>query len=136
MAEARTDLTEMVLGFMPFARTLGIRDVFGDKSTVEAIVDWQADRCTVLESLHGGYLMAVADTIGATLASLNLPEGAGTTTIESKTNFVRGVTPPEAQVTVQAELVHAGRRTIVIQTDIRRLDGKLVTRTTQTQAVL
>lgn len=136
MAEARADLTEMVLGFMPFARVLGIRDVFGDKSAVDAIVDWREDRCTVSEGLHGGYLMSVADTIGATLASLNLPEGAGTTTIESKTNFIRGVSRADLEVTVRAELIHAGRKTIVVQTDIRRGDGKLVTRTTQTQAVL
>ena len=69
------------------------------------------------------------------VAFFNLPEGAGgTSTIESKTNFFRAVT--EGTITITATPLHAGRRTVVVQTDITRADGKLVTRTTQTQAVL
>jgi uncharacterized protein (TIGR00369 family) len=78
--------------------------------------------------------MALADSTGATVAVLNLPEGAGTSTIESKTNFFRPVTG--GSVTITSTPLHVGRTTIVVQTDIAREDGKPVTRTTQTQAVI
>ena len=78
--------------------------------------------------------MALADGIGAAAAAYHLPDGAGTSTIESKTNFLRGVT--EGEVRISATVVNAGRRVIVVQTDIHRADGKLATRTTQTQMVL
>ena len=67
--------------------------------------------------MHGGAIMALADTLGGFSTALNLPEGAGTTTIESKTNFLRGVTG--GVVTGTAKPVHAGRRTIVVQTELR-----------------
>jgi uncharacterized protein (TIGR00369 family) len=127
------DITDRVQG-MPFATRLGLREVRGDATRVVAVADWSADHCTGGNTLHGGYLMTVADTLGAMCAGQNLPAGAGTTTIESKTNFLRGVTSGTIHVT--SEPVHVGRTTIVVQTDITRDDGKLVSRTTQTQAVL
>jgi uncharacterized protein (TIGR00369 family) len=95
---------------------------------------WSPERCTAAGILHGGYLMALADAAGATLASFNLPPGAYTSTIESKSNFIRPVTAGNVDVT--ASMVHRGRSTIVVQTDTHRDDGKLVSRTIQTQAVL
>ncbi len=131
--DERQDLTQRVSG-MPFATGLGLRDVWGDLSGIDAKADWAAEHCTGGNTLHGGYLMTVADTLGAMCAGLHLPAGAGTTTIESKTNFMSGVR--EGTITVRSEPVHVGRTTIVVQTDIRRHDGKLASRTTQTQAVL
>jgi uncharacterized protein (TIGR00369 family) len=78
--------------------------------------------------------MAFADTVGAVCAALNLPEGAGTTTIESKTNFFRAVT--EGAIQAVTRPLHVGRTTIVVQTDVLRDDGKRVAQTTQTQAVI
>ena len=84
--------------------------------------------------LHGGYLMAIADSVGAFCASLNLPEGAGTSTIESKTNFLRPVTG--GTVGIVAMPIHVGRTTIVVQTEVVRDDGRPVSLTIQTQIVL
>ena len=91
-------------------------------------------RCTAAGVLHGGYLVALADSAAATLAFLDLPEGAATSTIEAKTNFIAAVR--EGTVTARAELVHKGRTTIVVQTDVTDESGRLVSRTLQTQAVL
>jgi uncharacterized protein (TIGR00369 family) len=129
-------LTALAHDQMPFTAELGLTVLGGDATTVRARCSWRAERCTSGGILHGGYLMAVADSVGAMLAVFNLPEGAATATIESKTNFIRGATETDADLGVTATLVHAGRTTIVVQTDITRADGKLVTRTTQTQAVI
>jgi len=127
-------LTDLARTAMPFAAELGLTIDAGSPERVVGRAAWAAERCTVGGALHGGYLMALADSVGALCASLNLPPGAGTSTIESKTNFVRGAT--EGEVVVTAEPLHVGRTTIVVVTDITRADGKLVSRTTQTQAVL
>ena len=129
----RPDITDHVQA-MPFAKRLGLRNVRGDATGITAVADWAPEHCTGGTTLHGGYLMTVADTLGALCAGQNLPPGAGTTTIESKTNFLRGVTSGTIHISV--EPVHVGRMTIVVQTDITREDGKLASRTTQTQAVL
>ena len=123
-----------VRALMPFAEQLGLDVVEAAPEKVVATALWREDRCTVGGALHGGFLMAVADSTGAACASLNLPEGAGTSTIESKTNFfgaVRGGT-----VRLTSEPVHVGRTTIVVQTDAHDESGKRVSRTLQTQAVL
>jgi uncharacterized protein (TIGR00369 family) len=119
---------------IPFGEVLGIEMVSSEPDEVRAKMAWRPDLCTSATVLHGGAIMAFADTIGAVCASLNLPEGAMTTTIESKTNFFRAVT--EGSVEGVARPLHVGRRTIVVQTDITRGDGKRVAQTTQTQAVL
>jgi 1,4-dihydroxy-2-naphthoyl-CoA hydrolase len=128
------DLTSLANDQMPLTRLLGLEILRGDATGVRARCAWAAERCTSNGILHGGYLMAMADSVGAMTAVFNLQEGAGTSTIESKTNFFRAVT--EGQLDITSTPVHVGRTTIVIQTDITRPDGKLVTRTTQTQAVL
>lgn len=83
--------------------------------------------CTAGGVLHGGYLMALADMTAAMLAYLNVPEGATTTTIEAKTNFLAAVR--SGTVTARAELVHKGRRTIVVEVDVTDDDGRRVSRT-------
>lgn len=134
MTDDPSAIARFAVDVMPFCAELGVRDVEGSPEGVTAKADWTAERCTVGGSLHGGYLMALADGIGAAAAAYHLPEGAGTSTVESKTNFLRGVTAGE--VTITSSVVNAGRRVIVVQTDITRADGKLATRTSQTQIVL
>lgn len=131
---ADPSLTDMAHTQMPLTRLLGLEILGGDAAGVRARCSWAPERCTSNGVLHGGFLMAMADSVGAMAAVFNLPEGAGTSTIESKTNFFRAVT--EGDLAITATPVHVGRTTIVVQTDITRSDGKLVTRTTQTQAVL
>lgn len=127
-------LTRLAHESMPFTVGLGLTVASATKDQVVAHATWQADRCTAGGALHGGYLMALADSVGALCAFGNLPEGSITSTIEGKTNFFRGVT--EGEITITSTPLHVGRTTIVIQTDITRADGKPVTRTTQTQAVI
>ena len=96
---------------------------------------WTAERCTIGGVMHGGALMAFADTLGALCAFLNLPEGAtGTTTVESKTNFFRALR--EGHVDGVTKPLNAGRTLIVAQTDLLAPDGRRVAQVTQTQAVL
>lgn len=125
---------KQLLATMPFAEGLGIAVTRAEPDLVEATLAWSAGRCTSGGILHGGAVMTLADSLGGICAFLNLPEGAGTSTIESKTNFTRGVR--EGEVTATAEPVHVGSRTIVVQTRVRDNRGKLVALTTQTQAVL
>jgi uncharacterized protein (TIGR00369 family) len=91
--------------------------------------------CTVGRSLHGGAIMAFADTLGAVAVFANLPEGARTTTIESKTNFM-GAVPEGARVSGESVTIHKGRTTMVCQTTVRTAEGKLVALVTQTQLVI
>ncbi len=119
---------------IPFAGLLGIDVQSATKDEVVGTLAWREDLCTTANVMHGGTLMAFADTLGAVCASLNLPEGALTTTIESKTNFFRAVT--EGTVTARTTPLHVGRRTIVVQTRLEREDGKPVALVTQTQAVI
>lgn len=119
---------------MPFAAQLGLQIEQSSPEAVTATAEWAAERCTVGGVLHGGYLMALADSVGAIAAVHHLPEGGATSTIESKTNFFRPVTT--GTVHISATIVHAGKRTIAVQTDITNPAGKLVTRTFQTQVVL
>ncbi len=131
-----TDTTDLraLVSLMPFAEQLGIELESASAEEVVGRVAWSPDKCTTAGLLHGGVLMATADTVGAVCAFLNLPEGASTSTIESKTNFFRGVR--EGTVHTVTRPLHAGRTTIVVQTDLRDDRGKLVAQVTQTQAVL
>ncbi len=129
-----TVATPDIKSLIPFARVLGIELTSADPSSVRATMDWRDDLCTSANVMHGGALMAFADTLGAVCASLNLPEGAMTTTIESKTNFFRAVS--EGTIEGHSKPLHVGRRTIVVQTEVTRPDGKPVALVTQTQAVI
>jgi uncharacterized protein (TIGR00369 family) len=125
---------ESLKNAMPFANLLGVELAAAAPDEVRGTLQWAPERCTTGGVLHGGALMGLADTLGGVCAFLNLPQGAGTTTIESKTNFLRGVS--EGQVDAVARPLHVGRRFIVIETDLFDGRGKRVARVTQTQAVL
>ena len=127
-------LTRQVHEAMPLASLLGIEAVEGTRERVVLRGAWAPEHCTAAGVLHGGYLMALADMAAALLAHLNLPEGARTATIEAKTNFLAAVR--SGGVTAKAEVVHAGRATTVLQVDVTDDDGRLVSRTLQTQAVV
>jgi uncharacterized protein (TIGR00369 family) len=127
------DLPALV-GMMPFAEVLGIELTAATPEEVAGQLAWRPELCTVAGLLHGGALMAVADSLGAVCAFLNLPAGATTSTIESKTNFFRGVREGGVQGTSRP--LHIGRTTIVVQTDLVDDRGKRVAQTTQTQAVI
>jgi uncharacterized protein (TIGR00369 family) len=129
----KPELTEVVNAQMPLGATLGIR-TFGDANEIEATLQWKPELCTAGGVLHGGVLMTLADCAGAVCAFLNLPEGARTTTIESKTNFLGAVR--EGEVTARARPLHVGKTTIVVETDLFDASDRRVARTTQTQAVL
>ena len=101
---------------------------------VRGQLEWAPERCTSNGVLHGAALITLADTLGAICAFMNLPAGAGTATIESKTNFFRAVTKGHVEAT--ARPLHVGRTTIVVQTDISDAEGRRVAQVTQTQAVL
>ena len=120
-------------GFFP--ETLGVRVVSAMPERIVAELDIRDELCTVPGICHGGVLMAFADTLGAVGTVLNLPPGAGTTTIESKTNFFA---PGMAGTTLTAEClpVNRGRRTQTWQTSIRNPEGRLLAQITQTQFVL
>ncbi|MEX2112546.1 MAG: PaaI family thioesterase [Pirellulales bacterium] len=115
--------------------TLGIEFLEITPQRVRAKLTVRRDLCTVGDILHGGSIMAFADTLGATGTVANLPAGAGTTTIESKTNFMRAA-PLGASVLGESTPLHLGRTTMVWQTRVTSDDGKLIALVTQTQMVL
>ena len=120
---------------LPFAQLLGIRYTAASPERVVAEMPVRADLCTTPAVAHGGAIMAFADTLGAAGTILNLPAGAGTTTIESKTNFIAAA-PLGSILIGESTPVHRGRRTMVWQTRIATAEGKLVALVTQTQLVL
>ena len=120
---------------LPFAELLSIEFISAspDKIVAEMIV--REDLCTRPAVLHGGAIMAFADTLGATGTIVNLPQGAETTTIESKTNFVAPA-PAGTRVVGETTPIHRGRRTMIWQTRVSTPEGRLVALVTQTQLVL
>jgi 1,4-dihydroxy-2-naphthoyl-CoA hydrolase len=119
---------------IPFASQLGIEITAAESAEVRGTMGWAPELCTAGGVLHGGALMAFADTLGAICAFINLPEGATTATVESKTNFFRPVR--EGQVKATARPLHLGRSFIVVQTELCDGEGRPVAIVTQTQAVL
>ena len=119
---------------MPFARMIGIELVSAAADEVRGRLDWGPERCTTGGVLHGGVLMALADSVGAVCAILNLRPGESTSTIESKTNFFRAVRSGAVEAVTRP--LHVGRTTVVVQTDLRDDQGRRVAQVTQTQAVL
>ena len=121
---------------MPFAELKGVTFVEAEKDRVMARMQVRPDLCTLYQTLHGGAIMAFADSVGAAATIINLPEDAkGTTTLESKTNFI-GSAKEGTTLTATATPIHRGRRTQVWQTRLETDDGKLVAIVTQTQMVL
>ena len=123
------------VNIMPLARLMGIRLVEQTPDKVVAEMEVREDLCTTNSILHGGAYMAFADTIGAVATVLNLPPGAGTTTVESKTNFISAIRAGEI-ARAECTPVHRGKTTQVWTTRILRPDGKLAAIVTQTQMVL
>jgi uncharacterized protein (TIGR00369 family) len=119
----------------PFAHFLGIRLIRVTPDRVEAELDVREEFKNRGGVMHGGAVMAYADSLGGTTSHANLKPGQRTTTIESKTNFFAGI--PIGDV-AHAETIplHRGRSTIVVQTRITRNDGRLAAIVTQTQMVL
>jgi 1,4-dihydroxy-2-naphthoyl-CoA hydrolase len=131
MAELPT--AQQIRDTMPFAVLIGAELTEASPELVRGRLDYAPERCTAGGILHGGALMALADSCGGVCAFLNLPEGAiGTATIESKTNFLRAVN--DGEIVASTRPLHRGRTTIVLETEIARADGALVAKVTQTQA--
>lgn len=116
------------------AALLGIRIVEATPDRVIGELTIRDDLRTVGGALHGGTLMALADTVGAVATVLNLPPGAGTTTLESKTNFLAA--GRAGVVRAEATPLHRGKRTMVWQTRVTDEAGRLLSQTIQTQMVL
>jgi len=132
-SEGQTPLADLMT-MVPFAATLGMELVSATPEEVIGRLAWREELCTTGGALHGGALMSLADNLGGVCAYLNLPAGAGTATISSSTNFLRGVR--EGTVTATARPLRVGRTVIVVQTEVRDEAGRLVTQTTQAQAVI
>ncbi len=125
----------MISELMPLAATLGIRTEEYTPDKVVLSMDWAPNLCTANGILHGGAIMALADSAGAACALLNLPQDAtGTSTVESKTNFVGAVR--SGTVTATSTVLHRGGTTIVVETTVCDSAQKLVAKVTQTQLVL
>jgi uncharacterized protein (TIGR00369 family) len=133
MGNLAAQIQERLKGILP--ELLGIQLVEVTPEKVIATLRVRADLCTTGKILHGGSIMAFADTLGAIGTVVNMPQGHGTATIESKTNFVGGAAEGSV-ITGECTPVHKGRTTQVWQTRITNADGKLVALVTQTQIVL
>jgi 1,4-dihydroxy-2-naphthoyl-CoA hydrolase len=129
------DLERLQQSRLPFAEVLGVRYTSAAKERVTAELLVREDLCTRPAVLHGGAIMAFADTLGAAATILNLPEGTWTTTIESKTNFLAPA-PVGGTVVGETTPVHRGRRSMVWQTRVSTAAGRLVALVIQTQMVL
>ena len=119
---------------MPHAAALGVALESASADEVVGGFDWAEERCTAGGVIHGGALMALADSVGAVCAFLGLPPGTTTATTSSTTHFLRAVR--EGRVTATARPLHRGRAQVVVRTDLTDAQGRLVTTVTQSQAVL
>ncbi len=128
------EMTDELQRLMPFAKLCGIRLLAAAPAEVRGEMPWGPELCTSAGVMHGGALMAFADTLGAMCAFLNLPEGATTTTVESKTNFFRALRSGRAHGVSRP--VNVGRTLIAVQTDIRDDEERRIALVTQTQIVL
>jgi uncharacterized protein (TIGR00369 family) len=127
-------MTTDLIRNMPFMHQCGIAITSATRDEVKGSMAWRTELCTTFGVVHGGALMAMADSLGAICAFMNLPDNTMTSTIESKTNFFRPVSKGAVHGT--ATPVHVGKTTIVVQTDLRDDAGKRVALVTQTQAVI
>jgi 1,4-dihydroxy-2-naphthoyl-CoA hydrolase len=129
-------MTAFSADIIPFAKTMGVEITEATPQRVTGRLLVRPDLCTTGGTLHGGAIMAFADSLGAIAGYLSLPEGAkGTTTLESKTNFL-GAAKAGTTVTAETTPVHCGKRTSVWQTKITSEDGKAIALVIQTQMVL
>jgi len=128
-------VSQFVADPLPFAKLLGLELVTVAPDRVEAILQVREELCTRPAVLHGGAVMALADTLGAIATVANLAEGATTTTIESKTNFFAAI-PVSDTARAECTPLHRGRTTMVWQTRVTRSDGRVAALVIQTQLVL
>jgi uncharacterized protein (TIGR00369 family) len=119
---------------MPFATLIGLELLDASAEEVRARLAWAPQRCTSGGILHGGALMTLADSTGGLCAYLNLPPGATTATVESKTNFFRPVSGGYAESV--SHLIHRGRNFLVVHTEVWDTNGRRVALTIQTQAII
>jgi 1,4-dihydroxy-2-naphthoyl-CoA hydrolase len=127
--------TEALHQVMPLAKTLGVQMLTNGPREVHCRLEWSDALSGAGVGMHGGTIMALADIGGGVCAFLNLPEGAsGTTTIESKTNFLRAVR--SGHVEAISRPLHSGRSVIVVETDVIDAEDRLIARVTQSQIVL
>lgn len=127
--------TESLHQLVPFARTLGIELIAATPAEVRCRLPWQQQLEGAGVGLHGGATMGLADAAGGICAALNLPDGAtGTTTIESKTNFLRAIR--SGTIKAASRPLHTGRSVIVVETDVTDAEQLLLARVTQSQIVL
>ena len=119
----------------PLPRWMGITVTAAEPERVVAELTVREDLCTAGDIMHGGAIMAFADTVGALGTAVNLREGQGTTTVESKTNFF-AASLVGARLIAETIPLHRGRRTQVWETRITNEQGRLVAKVTQTQMVL
>ena len=119
----------------PLPRWMGLKVTVAEPERVVAELTVREELCTSGSIMHGGAVMAFADTVGAIGTIVNLREGQGTTTLESKTNFFAG-SPVGTKLIAEAVPLHRGRRTQVWETRISNEQGRLVAKVTQTQMVL
>ena len=119
----------------PFSRLLGTKIVEVTRDRVVAEVVVREELTNRNGGLHGGAVMAIADNLGGTATFINMPQGAGTTTIESKTNFFAAI-PVGDTLRAECTPLHRGRTTMVWQTRITRSDGRLAALVTQTQLII
>jgi uncharacterized protein (TIGR00369 family) len=132
---AGDELTERMREAMPLMATLGARADAWRPEEVVLSMEWSPSLCTAGGVLHGGAIMALADSAGGACAMLNLPpDASGTATIESKTNFVGAVR--DGVVRARSAVLHRGRTTMVVETEVRDAKERLVAKVTQTQIVL
>jgi 1,4-dihydroxy-2-naphthoyl-CoA hydrolase len=118
---------------MPFAALIGVDLLEASPQLVRGRLQWSPERCTAGGLMHGGALMALADTCGGACAFLNLPDGASATaTIESKTNFLRAVR--DGAIVAASRPLHLARTLVVIETEVTRDDGALAAKVLQTQS--
>jgi uncharacterized protein (TIGR00369 family) len=127
------DLVALVAA-MPHAAALGVALESASADEVVGGFDWAEERCTAGGVIHGGALMALADSVGAVCAFLGLPPGTATATTSSTTHFLRAVRA--GRVTATARPLHRGRAQVVVRTDLSDAQGRLVATVTQSQAVL
>jgi uncharacterized protein (TIGR00369 family) len=128
-------VSQLVADPLPFAKLLGLELVTVTPDRVEAILQVREELCTRPAVLHGGAVMALADTLGAIATVANLAEGTTTTTIESKTNFFAAI-PVGDTARAECTPLHRGRTTMVWQTRVTRGDGRVAALVIQTQLVL
>lgn len=134
MPESAVPSPAELLAMIPYVATLGMTLDEARPELVRGSLRWSPGLCTTGGVMNGGAVMSLADNVGALCAFLNLPSGAGTATVESATNFFRGVR--EGAVHATARPLHVGRSFVVVRTDLTDDQDRAVGQTTQTQAVL